>query len=355
MNREHVVEDAADKARKNRKGQPMRVPLEKLGFWPSNRGGLDAGQWLSAKLSIGAMGDQAEGIIDTDLKNHHKKFRNFVYNLHEENDMFLGAHTMNLVADKSDVLARELLLRGVGAQHHSFPCGLHNRWTDAEQKDLIYLELRVVNDTYEDHVFRARYTLNCKSCLMTSEVICELATTKELIYVELTDFPDCALLSKLKHADLEVLLDDVPPEHWHLIPELLERFNNIKGVKIDLMTSLTVLQKSEPMLAPGIPNDLLKIKLSNVPQSHTDKLREDFKLLAEEVVKHGKCKLVIECDCDLADFAWIGCAKDLERLKLLYVQGKDYHAVVQRIFCDYRKLSIDSSAVEKHVPQRHRL
>ena len=190
---------------------------------------------------------------------------------------------------------------------------------------------------------------------MTSLVISELATTKELIYVELTDFPDCALLSKLKHADLWVLLDDVPPEQWHLIPELLERFNNIKGVKIDLMTSLIVLQKSEPMLAPGIPHDLLKIKLSKVPQSHTDKLREDSKLLAEEVVKHGKCKLVIECDCDLTDFEWIGCAKDLERLKLLCVQGKDYHAVVQRIFCDYRKLSIDSSAVEKHVPQRHRL
>ena len=355
MNREHVVEDAADKARKNRKSQPMRVPLEKLGFWPSNQGGLDAGQWLSAKPSIGAMGDQAEGIIDTDFKNHHKKFRNFVYGSEEENDMFLGAHTMSLIVDKSDVFACELLLRGVGRLHHSFPAGLPDLWTCAERKDFIYLELRVVNCLYDHHLLSARYAFNCASCLMTPLVISELATTKERMYVELEDFPDCALLSKLKHADLEVLIDDAPPEQWHQIPELLERFDNIKGVKIDLTTSLTVLQKSEPMLAPGIPNDFMKSKLSNVPQSRTDKLREDFKLLAEEVVKHGKCKLVIECDCDLTDFEWTGCAKDLARLKLLYVQGKDDHAVVQRIFCDYQKLSIDSSAVEKHVPQRHRL
>ena len=104
-----------------------------------------------------------------------------------------------------------------------------------------------------------------------------------------------------------------------------------------------------------MPNAGLKKFLRETLQWPSAGLREDCKLLMEEMVKHGKCKLVIECDCDLADFAWIGCAKDLERLKLLYVQGKDYHAVVQRIFCDYRKLSTDSSAVEKHVPQRHRL
>ena len=107
------------------RGQVMRVPLKKIGFWQGNRGGSvkDDEKWLSAKTTIGAMGDRAEGIIDTDMKNHHKKFRNFVYNLHEENDMFLGAHTMSLVGDKSDVFARELLFRGVGEQHHSFPCG----------------------------------------------------------------------------------------------------------------------------------------------------------------------------------------------------------------------------------------
>ena len=357
MDREHVVAERWNRlhAQKYRKAQLMSVPLDQIGVGPGNRGGLDAGQWLSAKPSIGAMGDQAKGIIDTDLENHHKKFRNFVYDLHEENDMFLGAHTMSLVVDKSDVFARELLLRGVGRQHHSFPVGLLGRWTCAERKDLIYLELRVANCLYDHHSLSARSTFNCASCLMTSLVISELATAKERIYVELEDFPDCALLSKLKHADLEVLLDDVPPEQWHQIPELLERFDNIKGVKIDFVTSLTVLQKSEPMLAPGISNDVLKIKLRTVPQSRTDQLREDFKLLAEEVVKHRKCKLVIECDCDLTDFEWTGCAEDLARLKLLYVQGKDDHAVVQRIFCDYRKLSIDSSAVEKHVPQRHRL
>ena len=357
MNREHVVEDAWYRlhAQKYRQGQPMRVPVEELGVSPVNRGGLDAGQWLSAKPYIGAMGDQAKGIIDPDLENHHKKFRNFVYDLHEENDMFLGAHTMSLIVDKSDVFACELLLRGVGKQHHSFPVGLLDRWIRAERKDLIYLELRVANCIHDHHLLSARPTFNCASCLMTSLVISELATAKDCIYVELEDFPENALLSKLEHADLEVLLDDVPPEQWPQIPELLERFDNIKGVKIDFVTSLTVLQKSEPMLAPGISNDFLKTRLRTVPQLRIDQLRKDFKLLAEEVVKHKKCVLVMECDCELADFEWTGCAEELAGLKLLYVQGKDDHAVVQRIFCDYRKLSIDSSAVEKHVPQRHRL
>ena len=39
----------------------------------------DAEKWLSAKPSIGAMGEQADGIIDTDMENNHKKFRSTTY------------------------------------------------------------------------------------------------------------------------------------------------------------------------------------------------------------------------------------------------------------------------------------
>ena len=40
MKRDLPLEDAADRARKKRKCALMRVPLEKIGFWPGNRGGL---------------------------------------------------------------------------------------------------------------------------------------------------------------------------------------------------------------------------------------------------------------------------------------------------------------------------
>ena len=40
MKRSHEVEDAVDRAQKFRKQGTMRVDLDEIGFWPSNRGGL---------------------------------------------------------------------------------------------------------------------------------------------------------------------------------------------------------------------------------------------------------------------------------------------------------------------------
>ena len=40
MKRSHDLEDAGDRAQKHRKPGLVRIPLEKIGFWPNNRGGL---------------------------------------------------------------------------------------------------------------------------------------------------------------------------------------------------------------------------------------------------------------------------------------------------------------------------
>jgi len=40
MKREHSLEDAGDRAQKHRKHGFVRIPLDKIGFWPGNRGGL---------------------------------------------------------------------------------------------------------------------------------------------------------------------------------------------------------------------------------------------------------------------------------------------------------------------------
>ena len=213
----------------------------------------------------------------------------------------------------------------MGLNFHSFSVVILGYWTATEQTDFVYFELQVVTETCEIHVSGAKYIGDCTTHLLTPLLISELAAIH------------------------------LPHFKWHLIPRLFKNFPNIEGVRIDLKTSFIVFQKSEPMLAPGMRNAGLKKFLRETLQWPSAGLREDCKLLMEEMVKHGKCKLVIECDCDLTNFGWTGCAEDLETLKLLCIQGKDDHAMVQRIFCDFRKLSFDRSVAEKHVPQRHRL
>ena len=39
MKRPHEIDDACDRAQTHRKPGLVRIPLEKIGFWPSNRGG----------------------------------------------------------------------------------------------------------------------------------------------------------------------------------------------------------------------------------------------------------------------------------------------------------------------------
>ena len=40
MKRQHDLEDAGDRAQKQRKPGMVRMPLNKIGFWPPNRGGM---------------------------------------------------------------------------------------------------------------------------------------------------------------------------------------------------------------------------------------------------------------------------------------------------------------------------
>ena len=40
MKRPHELEDAGDRVQKHRKPGLVRIPLDKIGFWPGNRGGL---------------------------------------------------------------------------------------------------------------------------------------------------------------------------------------------------------------------------------------------------------------------------------------------------------------------------
>ena len=61
MKRAHVVEDAADRAQKFRKTQIlMRVPLEQIGFWPGNRGGLGIAPYHSHEIAWGMMGEKTK-------------------------------------------------------------------------------------------------------------------------------------------------------------------------------------------------------------------------------------------------------------------------------------------------------
>ena len=40
MKRPHDIEDAGDRAQRQRRPGLVRIPLDKIGFWPGNRGGL---------------------------------------------------------------------------------------------------------------------------------------------------------------------------------------------------------------------------------------------------------------------------------------------------------------------------
>ena len=51
MKRHAPLEDAADRARKKRKWELARVPLEQIGFWEGNRGGLGCSGYHSHEVA----------------------------------------------------------------------------------------------------------------------------------------------------------------------------------------------------------------------------------------------------------------------------------------------------------------
>lgn len=320
---------------------------------------------------IGSLGEQAAGFIDKDIANHQHHFENLLYadRLDEESKLWIGLHPISEPEDNQSIsklepIAREYLLRGLGSNEHSFPVGVLRCWTARQRKDFIYFQLRVRNEECKICASPPDFTVNATTPLLSHEVMSELASHKGLI-LEIQDFPSniSGVLGRLKseHPGLVVWLDDVPPEKWPLLPELLKQHENLKGVKIDTKISMIVLQKSEPMLAPGVSNAPLKkiwhdtmVQASDEQSKTLDQLRAAFKVLVQAMVEHGKSKLVMEIHSSLADFEWTGCGEALRNSKILATQGRHTHAMVQRIHCDYRKLAIDTSREEQHVPQRFR-
>ena len=56
----HSVEDAADRAQKFRKAHLMRVPLDQIGFWPNNRGGLGIAPFHSHEIAWGILSEKTK-------------------------------------------------------------------------------------------------------------------------------------------------------------------------------------------------------------------------------------------------------------------------------------------------------
>jgi len=318
---------------------------------------------------ISAIGEKdAEGIIDMNGENHHHHFMSLLYGEPDkESKLWIGLHPI-VIAEEPAIggekpaaqqpFCNESLLRGLGYKGHSFCVGVLKHWTAAQRKDFIYFQLQVRKEecNIRSPAIAPKFSVNCTTTLADDDVKNEIASCQDVI-LEITDFPshisDFLHKTQKDQPGLEVWLDDVPPEKWPELPALMSKHQNMKGIKIDVKTSMLLLQRSSPMLAQGVPNDHLEKIFHNTPQSDINELRGAFKALVQDMVRLRRSWLVVELDCTLADFEWTGCREALRGI--LGIQGLHNHAMVHRLHCDYSKHAIDKSPAEKHVPQRYHL
>lgn len=315
-------------------------------------------------LWVGDAGIHAEGKICSDPEIQHQKFRGFLAG--ETAHLFLGLHDIKVI-HTALLLAEEVLCRGLGSNYHSAPGILflpgERGLTMSERKDLVCITLQVLSCLGQTG------WVNCSSAMLSDHTMRKSIQScrplprwfelKKRIGVELTDFPNLSLVYDLFSEGMDVVLDDVEPENWVKVKELLPF---IRGIKISYMTSLRLFPGSVPYLAPGLINKNVRTRLETWSESERLALVASFNQLLywcnKCVTSVNKCRLnfilVIECSTSPEQLSTITCRTQFPNI-VFCSQGQDTHAMVKRIWVPDGFFCVDKSAAERNVPRHHRL
>ena len=274
--------------------------------------------------------DVSQGRICTDTVKQREELGKLLksHGVSGHSELFLGLHPITTLSTKKHV-AKECLLRGLGAHHHEAPSAMFSDLSPEEWEDFLTLQLDVLENIPESQN-HGPFTVNCSSDMLTkltTSTITRIHQNPNLI-VELTDWPTpdaCSIMDMLGRE--KVWLDDVKPKYWSELPKVLKK---VSAVKIDYITSLRLLHRNEARLACNLINE----KVTEIIQQDFDKLslQGSFRDVVTNVRnENGHCKLIFECSCsadELRKYNYIQCASDSA---FIAVQGQEHDAVVQRI------------------------
>ena len=281
------------------------------------------------------IGSEAAGVINASPGDHYAKFLCFLHGDKTEDDLFLGLHPIYNMANSNVISHHEMLLRGVGASTHSAPYGVFRKWTPAQEREFIRMEIKVAREAGK--VTGTKISMNCSLAALSPEFAMELDSELGDIILEITSW-DKTLQEKLAMMpNVSIWLDDLPVEAWSQVPVILEECKNVSGIKIGYKDSCVVMRILTPWKTDGVPNDGMAQTLKNISSEDTDSAAVEFGNLVSFLADLSSVNLVMEISCTLADLVDLGylepeCPKDF-----MLCQGMKHHAMVRKIVCDYSR------------------
>jgi hypothetical protein len=280
------------------------------------------------------IGVEAAGLINTDPAVHYAKFQNFIRGEEPGDGLFLALHPVHIMADPEVIHTHEMLLRGVGSSTHAAPYGVFDNWTIMDEHQFIRMEMKVAHEAQQ--LVSSKISLNCSPSALSDPFTSELNANMGRLVLEITGWDDTMKAKLAAMPDVEVWLDDVPPDDWKHIPSILSDCKNVTCIKIGYMDSCIVMGKITPTKIEGEPNHGMAKTLQGIGGERKASIQKQFGILINYLAKRSSVQVVMEVSCDIHDFLDLGYLKPEDRTDFIMCQGLKHHAMVRRIACDYK-------------------
>ena len=300
---------------------------------------VSGGQHPTDNMQCFEIGVEAAGLINTDPAVHYAKFQNFIRGEEPGDDLWIGIMPIHIMANPEVIHSHEMLLRGIGSSTHAAPYGVFKKgggWTIIEEQTFIRMEMKVANDAQQLLGSHDPITMNCSPRVLSHEFISVLNANMGGLVLEITQWDDTRKAKLAAMPDVEVWLDDVPPDLWEQLPEILSDSKNVTCIKIGYMDSRIVMGISTPTKIEGEPNHGMAKTLNGIAEERKASIQKQFGILIAYLAKRSSVRIVMEVACDLQDFLDLGYLKSEDRTDFIMCQGMKHHAMVRRIACDYK-------------------
>ena len=297
-------------------------------------GSISGGQHPTGNMQCFEIGVEAAELINTDPAVHYAKFQNFIRGEEPGVDLFLGLQPVHIMANPEVIHSYEMLLRGIGSSTHAAPYGVFMNWTIMEEQTFIRMEMKVAHEAQQ--LVGPKISMNCSPLALSHPFTSELNANMGRLVLEITGWDDTMKAKLAAMPDVEVWLDDVPPDDWKHIPSILSDSRNVTCIKIGYMDSCIVMGKITPTKIEGEPNHGMAKTLQGIGAERKASIQEQFGTLINYLAKRSGVHIVMEVSCDLHDFIDLGYLKPEDRTDFIMCQGMKHHAMLRRIACDYK-------------------